>query len=89
MALGATSKDVSTLVSRDALSVVCGGVIARIALVSLSRPLFVKLIQDLTPDSTSALLLGGWTMITSAILAAYPPVRRAICVDPMVALRHD
>ena len=89
MALGATASDVSSLVLRDALGMVCGGLVAGIVLVLLSRPLAVSLIQDLKPDNTGALLVGGWIIVAVALLAAYVPVRRAVRVDPMVALRHD
>ena len=89
MALGATARDVSSLVLRDALVMVCGGLVAGIVLVLLSRPLAVSLIPDLKPDNTGALLVGGWIIVAVALLAAYMPVRRAIRVDPMVALRHD
>ena len=89
MALGATTKDVSTLVLRDALTTVCGGVAAGIVLVLLSRPLFLRLIQDLKPNNTEALVLGCLTIVAIAMVAAYVPVRRAVRVDPMVALRHE
>ncbi len=89
IALGATVGDVSSLVLRDAVGLVCGGLIAGVVLVLLTRPLVVGLIQDLKPDTTEALFLGGWTMIAVALIAAYVPLRRAVRVDPMVALRHD
>lgn len=68
---------------------VCGGLIAGVVLVLVSRPLVVSLIPDLKPDNTGALVFGGWIIIAIALLAAYMPVRRAVRVDPMVALRHD
>ncbi len=89
MALGATASDVSSLVLRDALGMVGCGLIAGVVLVLLSRPLVVSLIQDLKPDSTGALVFGGSIIFAVALLAASVPVRRAIRVDPMVALRHD
>lgn len=89
MALGATTRNVSTLVLRDALTMLCGGVIAGIVLVLLSRPVFISLIQDLKPDDTGALVVSGWIVMAVAMLAVYVPVRRAVRVDPMVALRHD
>jgi predicted permease len=89
MALGATTKDVSSLILRDALAIVCGGAIGGIALVLLTQPIVVSLIQDLKPDSAGALLLGASTIVVVAVLAAYVPLHRAIRVNPMVALRHD
>ncbi|HEY3455084.1 MAG TPA: FtsX-like permease family protein, partial [Bryobacteraceae bacterium] len=89
MALGATGRDVSSLVLRDAFRMVCGGLVAGIVLLLLSRPLAMSLIPDLKPDTTEASILGSWIIISVALLAAYVPVRRAVRVDPMSALRHD
>ncbi len=89
MALGATTTHVSTLVLRDALTMVCGGVFAGVVLVLLSRPLLINLVQDLKPDDTGALMVSGCIIMAVATLAVYVPVRRAVRVDPMVALRHD
>jgi putative ABC transport system permease protein len=89
MALGATAADVSSLVSRDALGMVCGGLIAGMLLVLLSRPLVARLVQDLKPDGMVSMIIGGVIVMAVALLAAYVPVRRAIRVDPMAALRHD
>ncbi len=89
MALGATARDVSSLVLRDALGMVCGGLVAGVVLVLVSRPVIVSLIQGLQLQSTAALIFGGCVIIGVALLAAYVPVRRAVRVDPMVALRHD
>ncbi len=89
MALGATASDVSSLILRDALGMVCGGLIAGALLVFLSRSLVLSLVPDLKLDSAGPLIFGGWTIIAVALLASYVPVRRAVRVGPMVALRHD
>jgi predicted permease len=89
MALGASASDVSGLVLRDALALVIGGLIGGVVLVVSSRPLVMRLIEGLKPDDTAALLFGGWLIVAIALLAAYVPVRRAVRVDPMVALRHE
>lgn len=89
MALGATARNISTLVLRDAIGMIGRGLIAGAALVFLSRPLMVSFIQDLKPDSVRALAVGSGIIVAVALLAASVPVRRAIRVDPMLALRHD
>ena len=89
MALGATASAVSRLVLREALEMVSGGLVTGIVLVFLTQSLMVRLIQDLKPENTMSLMLGGSIIIAVALLASYVPVRRAVRVDPMVALRHD
>jgi putative ABC transport system permease protein len=59
MALGATAADVSSLVLLDALGMVCGGLIAGMLLVLLSRPLTARLVQDLKPDGGASDLRRG------------------------------
>jgi len=89
MALGAAGGDVSSLVLRDALRMVCGGLVAGIVLLLLSRPLAVSLIPDLKPDTRAASIFAIWIIVSVALLAAYVPARRAVRVDPISALRHD
>ena len=89
MALGATAINVGCLVLQDVLGMTFGGLVAGIVLVLLSRPLVLSLIPDLKPDNTGAIVFGAWIIIAVALLAAYVPARRAVRVDPMVALRHD
>ncbi|HEV3199693.1 MAG TPA: ABC transporter permease [Bryobacteraceae bacterium] len=89
MALGATLGDVSQLVLRDALGMVCAGLVVGSAMVLWSRPLAVSLIRDLKPESAVPLALAGGAIVAVALAASYVPARRAARVDPMVALRHE
>ena len=89
MALGATAASVSRLVLRDALAMVCAGIVAGAAMVLWTRPLAASLVQDLKPASAAPLAIGGGVMVAVALVAAYVPARRAARVDPMIALRHE
>ena len=89
MALGATASDVSRLVLRDVLGMVCAGSMAGTAMVLWSRPLAAKVLSDLKWEGATPLAIGGAIMIAVALLASWVPVRRAARVDPMVALRHE
>jgi predicted permease len=89
MALGATARGVSWLVLRDALAMVCGGVVAGTCLVFWGRPLAASVLHDLKWEPAMPLAIGGATIVAVALLASYIPVRRAARVDPMVALRHE
>ncbi|MGA7409706.1 MAG: ABC transporter permease [Bryobacteraceae bacterium] len=89
MALGATASAVSRLVLRDAMGMVCAGLVAGASIVFWSRPLAASLVQDLKLDSAVPLAFGGAAIIAVTLLASYVPARRAARVDPMVALRHE
>ncbi len=89
LALGAQSEDVVGMVLRQgaklALVGVCIGVVAAFALARLMTSLLfgVTAHDPLTFAAVAALL------ISIALLACYIPARRAMKVDPMVALRYE
>ncbi len=89
MALGATASSVSGLVLRDVLGMVAAGALAGTATVLWSRPLATKVLSDLKWESATPLAIGGAVIIAAALIASCVPVRRAVRVDPMVALRHE
>jgi putative ABC transport system permease protein len=89
VALGAQSHDVFSLVSREGLTRTTFGLLAGlIATLAINRVLANQLfsVSFLDPVTYAAvlLLLGG-----IALLACYIPARRAMRVDPMVALRYE
>jgi ABC-type antimicrobial peptide transport system permease subunit len=89
MALGAQRKDVMRLVlgegARMALVGVAAGVAAALGLTRLmANELFGITAQDPLTFAAVAIVL---TLV--ALLACYLPARRAVRVDPMVALRYE
>jgi predicted permease len=89
MALGAQRRDVMRLVlgegAKMALFGVAAGIAAALGLTRLmTNELFGVTAQDPLTFAAVAILL---TLV--ALLACYFPARRAVLVDPMVALRHD
>jgi len=89
MALGATTGDVSRLVLRDAVGMLCAGLVAGGFMVLWGRPLAASLVQGLKPESSAPLAVAGCVIAAVALLASYMPARRAARVDPVVALRHE
>ena len=89
MALGATVGDVRRMVLRAAFGTVGAGLGGGCLLLWWMRPLVQRLIADLQVGQPWPLLWGGAALCVIAALAAYLPARRAMKVDPMVALRHD
>jgi ABC-type antimicrobial peptide transport system permease subunit len=89
MALGATAGDVSRLVLEDAMRMLCAGFALGAMMVFWGKPLAASLVQDLKPESTGPLVLAGSGIAAVTLLASYVPARRAVRVDPVVALRHE
>jgi predicted permease len=89
MALGATRANVTRIVLRDALGMVCAGLLIGAPLAFWGRRIGASLIPDMPAASVAPIIFGALGMITLALLAAYLPVRRAVGIDPMVALRYE
>lgn len=72
----------STLVSAEFLMVLALG----LASFALTRLLSSEL-YDVSPADRFTFLAAAFLMTLVSLLASYTPTRRAICVDPLVALR--
>jgi putative ABC transport system permease protein len=89
MALGATKSNLMHMVLRHALLVVCVGLAAGVPLVFFTRSVAASLIGSAPASLPGPIAVGAIAIITAAVLAAYLPARRAMRVDPMVALRDE
>jgi putative ABC transport system permease protein len=89
VALGAQPRDVSWMVLRRSLLLcVVGSTIGLAVALGFSR-LLVSLLYGVAP--TDPLTFTGVALLTASltVAASYLPARRAMKVDPMVALRHE
>ena len=89
MALGAESRQVLQLVLGQGLVLaLIGVVIGIVAALGLMR--FLKgLLYGVSATSITPYVAGSLILILVALLASYIPARRAMRVDPMVALRYE
>ena len=89
MALGAARTDVVRIVFRDALWMVCVGFAIGAPLAFWGKRVAASLIPDLPVAGPLPILVAAAIMIAVGLIAAYLPARRAMRVDPMVALRYE
>jgi ABC-type antimicrobial peptide transport system permease subunit len=74
---------------RDVAVMLLGGAVAGIAISIAAVRLVQNLLFGLVPYDAAA-ILGAITVLSAvALLAGYLPARRAMRVDPMIALRYE
>lgn len=89
VALGATRMGIFNLVMRQSLKLVIAGlalgVVASLALTQM----MTSFLYGVTPTDPTTFIAVGLLLIVVALLAGYFPARRAMKVDPVIALRHE
>ena len=89
MALGAQAKDIRTLVvGRGAKLAAIGTIIGLAGAFALTR-LLSSLLFEVRPDDPLTFAAVAILLVAVALLACYVPARRAMRVDPMIALRYE
>ena len=89
MAIGATPREVYRLILLNGMKITSAGVIAGIIVSAGLAPLLARFLSGLSPTDPLTFAASAVLWICVALLACYVPARRAMRVDPMVALRHE
>jgi predicted permease len=89
MALGAQSREVLSLILREALLLVLVGVALGLPVVFGATRFASTLLFGLTPTDPLSLSVAALLLFAVAFVAGYIPARRATKVDPLVALRYE
>jgi putative ABC transport system permease protein len=89
VALGASSRDVMGMVMRQGTAMTTAGLVFGLGGATFTTRYLATLLYGIGP--TDPLTLGGAAVMLGAVAlaACYIPARRAMRVDPMVALRHE
>ena len=92
VALGAKPRDVLQLVLGQGLRLAIAGLIVgavAVFLLGRSLPSFSQLLYVVKATDLVTLLIASGVLLGIAIVACYIPARRALKIDPIVALRYD
>jgi len=89
MALGAQKTDILKMVIGQGLKLAVIGVVIGIAAALAVTRFLSSLLYGVEPNDPLIFVAVSLVLIAVALLACYIPARRAMRVDPMVALRHE
>jgi putative ABC transport system permease protein len=89
MALGAPRSSIMRIVLRQGLRLAVAGAAAGLAAAFVVSRLMAGLLYGVRPTDPLTFAGVALLLILVALLACYVPARRAVRVDPLVALRHE
>jgi putative ABC transport system permease protein len=89
MALGAQTRDVVSMVVKQAVVLALTGVALGLTAAFFLSGVMTKLLFGVTPRDLPTFTLTALILAATALAASYLPARRAARVDPLIALRHE
>jgi putative ABC transport system permease protein len=89
MALGAQARDVMRLVLRQGLTLSLLGIAAGVCVSLAATRVLAGLLYGVAPTDPATFVAVALALVTVALAACFIPARRAMKVDPMVALRYE
>jgi predicted permease len=89
MALGARQTDVLRMILRDGARMTLAGVGAGVAAALALTRLMASVLFGISPSDPPTFFAVAVVLCVIALFACYVPARRAMKVDPLVALRHE
>ena len=89
MALGAERASILTMVLRQGLALVLAGLVAGGAAAALLSRSLASFLFETAPTETGVFATVSLVFLVTGLAACYVPARRAMAVDPLVALREE
>jgi len=89
LALGAEKRNILQMVLRQGLGLALAGAAVGLAGALIVSHLITGLLYGVKPTDPATFAAVAVILMSVALIACYVPARRAMCVDPMIALRHE
>ena len=89
MALGANRGGIASMIARQSLPVAIVGIVSGLGLAAGFARLLRGMLYEIEPIDLATFASVAALVLIVATLAAVIPARRAMRVDPMIALRHE
>jgi ABC-type antimicrobial peptide transport system permease subunit len=89
MALGADRRDIGGLVVRSTLRLAAAGVAFGLALAAGSSRWIESQVFGVSPTDPATYAVVTVSVLAAALVAAWPPARRAVRIDPTIALKAE
>ncbi len=89
MALGAQRSNVIRMILREGLGGVLVGIAAGLIGALAAGRMVHAFVYGVHPRDPISIAIATLLLLSTGVIAAYLPARRAVRVDPMVALRHE
>jgi predicted permease len=89
MALGATSRAILLSFGKRGLALTLAGLAVGLFLATIATRTMNGLLYGFVPDHLPTAIVVSAIVLAVSALACLVPARRASCINPMVALRHD
>jgi predicted permease len=89
MALGAQRRNIVRLVLRQAVILSLAGIVLGVLCSLAASRLLSTMLYGVSPDDALSIAGASLALLFIGLIAGYFPARRAMRVDPMVALRHE
>jgi len=89
MALGAQREEMLRMILSQSMRLVLIGVVVGIGTALLATRVISNLLYGVGPNDLSTYLLVVLLLAVAALIASYIPARRAMAIDPMIALRYE
>jgi putative ABC transport system permease protein len=89
LALGAARQDVRRLVIAQTLGPTLIGIAVGVVAATMLTPLVASMVYGVTPLNPVTYAVGVIVLVSVALAATWMPARRAIRIDPLMALRYE